>query len=429
MTTPAPRVDLPKPVAIGDLPLPPIHEHVLPVPSTVSVLGQMPEGAPEIAIIAKRTIMLGDDGAGTPAEVQIALGDDYAAHAPLPDGSQGTPMLVPEVFGYRSGTDLIIRAHARPARPIREMHVAVRVGRYTHRALVRGDRHADQVGGKILFSDPEPFDGMPLRYELAYGGQDEVFRLERLRAFGRAVPRDEVRVSAAFLKDITDRMPGIAYPRNRFGRGYVIVDRPGRLAGLPLPNIERPDDLLTPERLIVGSPENWHRQPMPAGFDFLEPAAFPRTAMAGMPPTDFDFDRVAEVECGQIPPGYCRGNLARTDPVDAEKVVNLEFVRNAAIGLRFGFLRPGETIVLSGMRPDRIDWAVSIPERPPEFALPYDNQVIKVRGELHQVLIDVDARRMELVWVGRRAVGRAPRGEEVIDLTKRIEIAWNEARS
>src|SRR5262245_54701663 len=172
MNDPPPRIDLPRPIPLGELPPPPIPPHVQPPPSPISVLGQAPEGTPEIAIIAKRTLRLGDDGRGAPAEVQLPLTDDYAAHDPLPDGSGGSPRLVPEVFGYRSGTDLIIRGQARPERPTSKMQVAVRVGPYSHRAVVLGDRHADQVGGKTVFSEPKNFEAMPLRHELAYGGQD-----------------------------------------------------------------------------------------------------------------------------------------------------------------------------------------------------------------------------------------------------------------
>jgi hypothetical protein len=427
MTTPAPRVDLPQARAIKDLPLPPIPEHLQSRPSTVQVLGQSPEGVPEIAIIAKRTLQLREDGVGVPAEVQVTLGEDYLPHPPLPDGSQGTPMVVPEVFGYRSGTDLIIRAHARPERPSKVAMVSVRVGPYAHRAVVQGDRHAERAGGRIVFSEPKPFENLPLRFELAYGGQDEVLLAERIWAFRQAVSPADWRLSAAFLKDTTDRMPGIAYPRNRFGRGYVVLDRPARAAVFPLPNLELPDDLLTPERLIAGARENWHRQPVPAGFDFLEPAAFPRTAMVGLPPTTFDFDGAAEVKRGQVPRGYCRGNAVNAAPADMEKIVNLDFVRNAAIGLRFGFLRCGETILLSGMRHDRPEWAVRIPERPPDLRLTYENQPLRLTGELHQVLVDVDARRMELVWVGRRRVRRAPAIEETPELARRTAVDWNQS--
>src|SRR5262245_5083040 len=162
MAEPAPRVELPKPQALKDLPLPPIPEHLQSRPSSVQVLGQSPEGAPEIAVIAKRTLMLREDGAGVPAEVQLPLGEDYLLHPPLPDGSKGTPMGVPEVFGYRSGTALIIRAQARPPRPERSTMVSVRVGQYAHRAVVHGDRRADRVGGRIVFSDPEAFEALPL---------------------------------------------------------------------------------------------------------------------------------------------------------------------------------------------------------------------------------------------------------------------------
>src|SRR5258706_6784577 len=105
MSTNRPRVHLPTPRSTADEPIQ-IPEQVVPHPSIVAVLGQVPEAQPEIAVVAKRTLTLRDDGVGWPADIQVTLSDDYAPHAPLADGSAGTPRLVPEVLGYRSGTDV-----------------------------------------------------------------------------------------------------------------------------------------------------------------------------------------------------------------------------------------------------------------------------------------------------------------------------------
>ena len=74
---------------------------------------------------------------------------------------------------------------------------------------------------------------MEIRYERAYGGRDET-SIQRFR-FLSAEPWALV--------------------------SYAAKQRDPQ--GLALPNLEDPNDLLTPERIIVEDPENWHQQPLP----------------------------------------------------------------------------------------------------------------------------------------------------------------------
>ena len=56
---------------------------------------------------------------------------------------------------------------------------------------------------------------------------------------------------------------------------------------LPLPNIEDPQDLLTPERLFIEEPDRWHLQPLPqdsAGGSIPGP----RSALLGAYPAFLD---------------------------------------------------------------------------------------------------------------------------------------------
>ena len=78
---------------------------------------------------------------------------------------------------------------------------------------------------------------MPIRYERAYGGRDEQ----------------------------SDPDIPLHYPRNPMGTGVALRNDRDRVDGLALPNIEDPDDLLAPERVIMEAPERWPLSPCRRG--------------------------------------------------------------------------------------------------------------------------------------------------------------------
>lgn len=120
--------------------------------------------------------------------------------------------------------------------------------------------------------------------------------------------------------------PGL-YPRNPVGKGYMVL--PGPIEDLELPNLEDPHDLLTPERLVTGRPENWYRQPLPWCFEWSVGSMFPRSRFLGgepwFPPPDGP--ELPEVARGFCPPGL-RG-LTEDGPE------MLGYLQEASLGMTF----------------------------------------------------------------------------------------------
>ena len=96
-------------------------------------------------------------------------------------------------------------------------------------------------------SEPETFETMPLGYDRAYGGVDP--------SVDYPEPADGAEALGMLMT-----APG-AYPRNPVGRGFVVGNDPERVDGLLLPNIERADQLLRPDRIVCADMRQWHRQP------------------------------------------------------------------------------------------------------------------------------------------------------------------------
>lgn len=135
--------------------------------------------------------------------------------APLPDGAPPEPtdtsnelgILPGEQVPYRRGVDVWVLGHARPERPCAAMTVELSVGDELRTLLVVGDRTWRRDGTP---TEPMPFETMPITYSRAYGGR---------------IVRDDVEA---------------IHPLNPDGRGFAPTARSS--AGLPLPNVEWPDD-------------------------------------------------------------------------------------------------------------------------------------------------------------------------------------------
>ncbi len=91
-----------------------------------------------------------------------------------------------------------------------------------------------------------------------------------------------------------------AYPRNPVGRGLVLQDPADRT--VQLPNFEDPNDLLTPERLILGDVKRWSRQPLPQGLGWFAKTWYPRMSFVGVIPGFVDADEIMPEEAlGLVP--------------------------------------------------------------------------------------------------------------------------------
>jgi hypothetical protein len=157
-------------------------------------------------------------------------GDVALVHEQLPvsEHDADTPLgtIDGDIVPVKDGCDLAVMGHAYApsGRPIANMSVDIELGGWQRRLLVFGDRSWQRAASGYVPSAPALFTEMPLVYARAYGG----------------------RTSAGTFET--------AYADNPEGVGHVL--RQEDVDGVPLPNVEEPDQLI----------RTWQDQPLPAGI-------------------------------------------------------------------------------------------------------------------------------------------------------------------
>lgn len=239
------------------------------------------EGRDLFVLVLKATYRLGPDG-------QLGLAGEQLP-VDLTGTYNGEPGLSsarfePEIAPYKLATDVVLVGHAYPDRHgATWADVGFQVGPVSKIVRVFGDRWWYGRMGVAGISDPQPFERIPLVYERAFGGWD--------------------RTSPDPAEHTFDK-------RNPVGAGFHDPKRGQLVDGLPLPNLEWPQQPIT----AFGD------APPPAGLGFLGPAWSPRVALAGtydqawldqrMPllPRDFDRRFYNAAPLDQIAPGHLRGD-------------------------------------------------------------------------------------------------------------------------
>jgi hypothetical protein len=321
------------------------------------------------SVIVKRTYTIGEGGAVKRCvpDQPLRLSDSYYDNG-SPDFA--TVEHEHELAACKAATDVVVlgRARAPGGKPSQAITVGVRVGLHEKRLRVTGDRTCRyRSDGLPTFSEPLPFTSMPIRYERAYGGCDE-----------HSVP------------DIP-----FHYPRNPLGTGVVLRNVRDIVDGLVLPNVEDPDDLLTPERVIIEEPERWPLQPLPAGFGWRQRDWYPRSALLGVLPPFLEPGTVTrEEQAGLLP----RNHVALAKQFRLQ-TFEARFNNGASYGMIFRQLTPGETVKLSGFSPEPFP-VFALPDEVPEIFLDLGEGEQRLQARLHTLSIRPDDRSFDLVWAG-----------------------------
>ena len=303
--------------------------------------------------------------------------------APAPETDVAVPTRFAENLPERQLCDVIVLATARSARPVIERTLVLRIDTESRRILVRGNRIATRQGNTWTMSSPQPWQEMPLGWDRAYGGTDPNVLPETIDSVMEMV--------SALVVD-----PGM-YPRNDLGRGFVVSQAsvpPD--AVLQLPNLEFPDDQLTPQRLPCPDLAAWHRQPRPAGFGFVPPHWFPRSlhvgVVAGRWP-DLSYGPLPEEELGLLPQGFLQEQRVADEPA-----VSPGFLQVSAPGMAFQSLSGSESLMLEGLDGEHSSVSIVLPGGRPTAALRTPTETVDLQPRLVQVLLDLNAGVLTMLW-------------------------------
>jgi hypothetical protein len=328
--------------------------------------GQTPQGGHILSVLLKRSYTI-EAGCICPRadEDQLINPGDVFWDTPMNSSVRFESDFAP----YKLQTDvvLIARTHAPQGKPTLQCTVGFQVGERSKKIQVTGDRRARFTAkdSAPMFTDPEPFIDMGLRYERAYGGTD-VF---------------------------SDKSTVYPYPRNPLGSGFAVLNERESVDNLLLPNLEDLNDLLTPQRLCIGEFAKWVDQPQPMGFGWVPKTWQPRCLLAGVMPAD----RATEQEM--------RKAYAQLVPVDQREAyvkhglpdMDFRFFNGASDGLSLPFLTGGEMVRTANLSPEgRLDFR--LPTDSPRIGLDIGSGVEAPEVVLHTVQIRLEERQVDLVW-------------------------------
>jgi hypothetical protein len=164
-----------------------------------------------------------------------------------------------------------------------------------------------------------------------------------------------------------------------------------------LPNVEHPDQLLTPGNLVVGEPSFWWRQPLPWSCDWFRQSWYPRSSFFGGGPHDLP---VEDGDMAEVRLGWVRaGQRARAERMTLEDAVDVRFFDAASPALVLPFVRPDERIELTGVtRAGRL--VVDLPGERPRMEVRFEGNTHEVIPAPNRVVLSVEEERLPIVWHG-----------------------------
>lgn len=331
--------------------------------------GQDEKGAHVFSVLAKRTydVVAGRRCVLSEQPVPLVDVDTYYDHG---DPESATVKYESDLVPYKAATDIVVIGSAcTPAqRPALQTDVSVQVASHQKVIRVIGDRRCIyRPGLPPAFTDPAPFTDMEIRYERAFGGEDMVSEPE---------------------------LP-FSYPRNFRGTGVALKNIPESIEGLCLPNLEDPNELLTPERVVLGDRDAWNELPLPQGFGWFQKTWYPRCSFVGSIQGRMDPDTVMREELlGIVPQRQIALLRQRKLPS-----FDIRFNNGASLGLAVPYLRGDEPVRLTGLTHEGV-LEFAMPGERPRIVIDIGFGPNEVDVVLHTLCVRMGELQVDLVWRG-----------------------------
>lgn len=366
---------------------------------------QIPGAKSALALLAKRSYLIRPNAKPEPMREHLPFVEQPVYAESINQDAGPRLVLDSDYFcAQKQYTDVLISGSAySPGGPVSELFVFVSISRSgalpdIHKKIrVSGDRRILlERGGRLAFSKPELFVSMDLGMDRAFGGRD-AYAEDKLSmlpsAFGRS--RKGLQGLREDPKNPKEDGFAISYPRNISGRGFGLDMDRERFLGRLLPNLDDPEDPVTPERLLIQDPLDWMDLPSASSFCPIDAFTFPRALF--MLPHAANAPKKALYE-------FKKNIISKADLEDkrTQKIPpNPRLYNCAPAGLASIRLEGNERVVLGHMHPRYAQLSFDLPaERPRMLIEPPGCAVKELQPLLQTLLIEPDAMRFSLVWAG-----------------------------
>lgn len=230
------------------------------------------EGVDTLYTMVRATFQIGDGWSLVNPQLEVQQEDVYVG-----EPAQSSIIVPSDIHPGKPETDVLMigSAYAPDGQAVKSMCISMQLAELRKDLVVTGDR----VWQNGEPSDPEPFSSMPVVYERGFGG----------------------------VRDSHGKVDAIE--ENPIGVGYAADRNAEEMEGLPLPNIEYPDQLI----------QTIKDKPRPAGYGAIAPQWQPRVSRAGSYdqlwqearapylPLDYTSRFCNCAPADQIYPGYLQG--------------------------------------------------------------------------------------------------------------------------
>jgi len=362
-----------------------------------------PDDTQIISVVVLIQYAISSLGKCTPFQDEMNLQTEFEYYQDIKQKGYYQPSVLKrdiDLYSWRNFTDLVIQGTLRTSKPQKNMNLQLTCAgnkfSFKHNILVTGDRHVEKGIKGLRLTEPEPFTEMPIRYDKAYGGTDELAESKF------ADPEDLKMIRKVLKEEEIKELSDYSYPRNPSGKGYLI-DIEGA-EGLAFPNLEFPQEQLTLSKLTA-SLQEWGKRPYPACFDWFPHVWFPRSGFLGhFPETPDGKLPLVEQKLGILPDNLAELSIFEIPKHGFAQGAHPFLCRNRFLG--------NEKIHITGMSKDGKDFVVELPGCRPEIQMAlFSTQMQKTEPILDLVFIETEKDLVTLLWRGTLPI---PQGKEYL---------------
>lgn len=318
-----------------------------------------------------------------------------------------------DAYPVKFFTDIVVKGNVQFQQSQKQVVAEIGIGNYSTSILAMGNRKAYKDNhSRIQFTEIEPVEVVPLRYDYAYGGVD-------MPAYQKYVAPLDKELKKHFNDEFSPIHCPYSYHRNPFGKGYMVEFDTDTFEEVTLPNLEDPSDRLYKQNLFSTNPGWWYKMPIPRATDWVNHDVFPRLNYFGLRHFVEGDPMIAQ----EIKRKWVLPEVFSKPSLEPNHEMASRCSNGASLGLQLPHVNPGTTISLTNIHPKFSEFRFEIPHDVPSIMVDgRKGKMLKTEPNIYTIEIDTENSLLSIVWGGYAKAIRPYHDYELVEMP--IEVIW-----